>query len=72
MCRFSQTVAELRPKIDYEKEALDEWSMKDHVDKSLGIVTRITEDLSRIKPTETKISPGRSSQETKMLRFLKC
>jgi hypothetical protein len=26
--------------------------MKDHVDKSMGIVTHITEDLVRIKPTE--------------------
>jgi hypothetical protein len=26
--------------------------MKDHVDKSMGIVTRITEALVRIKPTE--------------------
>ncbi len=27
--------------------------MKDRVDKSMGIVTRIVEDLSRIKPTES-------------------
>ena len=27
--------------------------MKDHVDKSMGIVTHITEDLARIKPTES-------------------
>jgi hypothetical protein len=27
--------------------------MKDHVDKSMGIITRIVEDLTRIKPTET-------------------
>jgi hypothetical protein len=26
--------------------------MKDHVDKSMGIVTRITESLAKIKPTE--------------------
>ena len=26
--------------------------MKDHVDKSMGIVTRIAETLARIKPTE--------------------
>ena len=27
--------------------------MKDRVDKSMGIVTRITETLAKIKPTET-------------------
>ncbi len=27
--------------------------MKDRVDKSMGIVTRITEALARIKPTES-------------------
>ena len=27
--------------------------MKDRVDKSMGIVTRIVETLDRIKPTET-------------------
>jgi hypothetical protein len=27
--------------------------MKDHVDKSMGIVTRIAKALARIKPTET-------------------
>jgi hypothetical protein len=27
--------------------------MKDHVDKSMGIVTRFTEALARIKPTES-------------------
>jgi hypothetical protein len=27
--------------------------MKDHVDKSMGIVTRIAEALARIKPTES-------------------
>ena len=26
--------------------------MKDHVDKSMGILTRITETLPKIKPTE--------------------
>ena len=27
--------------------------MKDHVDKSMGIVTRIAEALAKIKPTES-------------------
>jgi hypothetical protein len=27
--------------------------MKDHTDKSIGIVTRITEVLDKIKPTES-------------------
>ena len=27
--------------------------MKDHVDKSMGIVTHIVETLEKIKPTET-------------------
>jgi hypothetical protein len=26
--------------------------MKDHVDKSMGIVTHIVEDLAKIKPTK--------------------
>ena len=58
---LTQTVAELRPKIDIQKrrhstrvkktrESLR--GMKDRVDKSMGIVTRIAEALARIKPTE--------------------
>ena len=43
--------------------------MKDHVDKSMGIVTLIVEDLVKIKPTETLIfGQVCISQETKLFR----
>jgi hypothetical protein len=35
--------------------------MKDHVDKSMGIVTHIAETLTRIKPTESLILAKRES-----------
>jgi len=37
--------------------------MKDRVDKSMGIVTRITEDLDRIKPTESLRLAKRESRQ---------
>jgi hypothetical protein len=37
--------------------------MKDRVDKSMGIVTRITEDLDRIKPTESLRLANRESRQ---------
>ncbi len=49
--QLRQTVAEISPKIDEEEEELDE-SLKSEVDKSMGIVTHITEALTMIKPTD--------------------
>ena len=37
--------------------------MKDRVDKSMGIVTRITEALARIKPTEPLRLANRESRQ---------
>jgi hypothetical protein len=49
--------------------------MKGLVDKSMGIVTRIAEALTRIKPTDRLRLSKREAQggleETKLLRFLR-
>ncbi len=37
--------------------------MKGHVDKSMGIVTRIAEVLARIKPTESLRLPKREAHK---------
>jgi hypothetical protein len=37
--------------------------MKDRVDKSMGIVTRIAEDLARIKPTDPLRSGKREAHK---------
>ena len=43
--------------------------MKDSVHKSMGIVTLMTESLTKINPTESLRLD--SSQETKLLRYLR-
>jgi hypothetical protein len=45
--------------------------MKDRADKSMGIVTLITEDLAKIKPTESLRLVKFSNLETKVIRFLR-
>ena len=58
-----QIVPEIRPKMDDLRRGGTRRElkkrgrgMKDRVDKSMGIVTRITEALTRIKPTEPLVS----------------